>query len=60
MEDDDDYSSGILSFCMHLRINQGLSWSSKRIFRHHTKGKLDPTISGAEWWTLVVDPDDGE
>ena len=62
MEDDDDYSSGdtFFLYASEDKPRTKLEQLVKRIFRHHTKGiNYDPTISGAEWWTLVVDPDDG-
>ena len=62
MEDDDDYSSGDTFFlpASAERPKSRLEQIVKDIFDYHTKDvSYDPKISGAEWWTLVVDSSDG-
>ena len=61
MQDDDDYSSGDTFFLpAGEEPSTKLERLVKNIFDHHTKGiQYNPALSGAEWWTLVVDPDDG-
>ena len=62
MENDADYSSGDTFFlpASAERPKSRLEQIVKDIFDYHTKDvSYDPKISGAEWWTLVVDSSDG-
>lgn len=58
--DEDNYSTGSTYFirpCETARC--GLEELALDIFKFHTQGKaFNPSLSGAEWWTQVIDPAD--
>ena len=58
----ENYSTGSTYF---IKANEkprtGLEQLALSIFENHTKGqKFDAEISGAEWWSQVIDPWDGK
>eukprot|EP01039_Chlorochromonas_danica_P003227 gene3227-3534_t len=58
--EDENYSTGCTYF---IRDNEtpktGLEQLAQEIFRLHSRGKtFNPALSGAEWWTQVIDERD--